>query len=172
MKLFLIIDMLNGFCRSGYPLSLTETADKIEKYIKKQIESYHKNNDQIIFICDSHSINAIEFKQYPPHCIKGTEEADIVDSLAEYSNKENVLYKNTLSVFYKTRLETFLKIIKPDEVHIVGVLTNICILFAAYEFRTRGFKTFVHKNGTMASTKNLHQFFIDYIKQFLGAEVI
>ena len=72
MKVLLIIDMINGFCRKGFNLSLAQDTKDIEKYIKQRIKQYQKKGNQIIFCCDNHTKNAVEFKQYPTHCLKGT----------------------------------------------------------------------------------------------------
>ena len=48
MKVLIVVDMLKGFCRPGYPLSLPQSTGDIEKYIlspnlKKKI--VYKNNE-------------------------------------------------------------------------------------------------------------------------------
>jgi nicotinamidase-related amidase len=35
----------------------------------------------VIFVCDSHIPNDPEFKQFGPHCVAGTREAEIVPGL-------------------------------------------------------------------------------------------
>ncbi len=171
MDLLIIIDMLNGFCRKGFPLSLQTPTQSVETYVATKIIEFQKQN-KYLFICDNHSENAPEFKQYPVHCMSGTYEAEIVDTLKQFSNNDNIIYKNTLSIFYKTDLEKYLIKYKPKNIHITGVLTDICVLFAAYEFRNMGFNTFVHKQGIQALSEEKQKYFIEYIRDFLGAEII
>ncbi len=172
MDLLIIIDMLNGFCRKGYPLSLQSPTHSIEKYISNLILDFQKENNSYLFLCDNHTKNAPELKQYPPHCMKGTHEAEIIDSLIKFSNQDNIVFKNTLSIFYKTDLEKHLNRLKPQNIHLTGVLTDICILFAAYEFRNMGFNTYVHKQGIQAFNNEKQKYFVEYIRDFLGAEII
>ncbi len=172
MELLIIIDMLNGFCRKGHPLSLTPSTLSTENYISNLILDFQKKKYGYLFLCDNHTMDAPEFKQYPPHCLKGTKEAEIIDSLIEFSNVDNVIYKNTLSIFYETDLEKRLNILNPKSIHLTGVLTDICILFAAYEFRNMGYDTFIHKQGIQALNEEKQKYFLEYIKDFLGAEII
>lgn len=172
MDLLIIIDMLNGFCRKGFPLSLQSPTSLIEDYIKNQILDFQKSNNKYLFICDNHSNDAPEFKQYPPHCLNGTQEAEIIDTLIQFSNNNNIVYKNTLSIFYNTSLEKWLNKHKPKNIHITGVLTDICVLFAAYEFRNMGYNTYIHKKGIQALNEDKQSYFTEYIRDFLGAELI
>ena len=172
MDLLIIIDMLNGFCRKGFPLSLQAPTQSVENYIVSKIIEFQKQNNKYLFICDNHSEDAPEFKQYPYHCMSGTFEAEIVDTLNQFSNVDNIIHKNTLSIFYKTDLEKYLVKYKPKNIHITGVLTDICVLFAAYEFRNRGYNTYIHKKGVQALNEEKQKYFIEYIKDFLGAKII
>ncbi|RIV16809.1 isochorismatase family protein [Mycoplasmopsis gallopavonis] len=74
-RLIVVIDMLNGFCFQG-PLS-----DKRIAQIIPQIKNLLLQGDDNLFLCDSHSLNDPEMTIYPPHCLSGTYEAEVVDEL-------------------------------------------------------------------------------------------
>lgn len=170
MKVLLIIDMLNGFCRKGFPLSLENSTENIESYISKRIEETINEKGKVIFICDSHKMTDPEINNpYPPHCMEGTEEAEIIDSLINYADKSIILKKHTLSIFLGTDLEKILKKIKPIEIEIVGVCTDICDLFAVYELRIRGYNVFVSNQGVLPLDKTKQMDYLDYFKNRLGA---
>lgn len=170
MKILIIIDMLNGFCRKGYPLSLPNSTAGIEKYIASRINIFIKKRGKVIFICDSHSLVDPEIgNPYPPHCMKGTEEAEIIDELKPFANTATVLTKNTLSIFLNTGLEKILEELKPIEVEISGVCTDICDLFAAYELRIRGYNVFISNQGVLSLDATKQNECLDYIKNRLGA---
>ena len=163
--------MINGFCREGYPLSLSQSTRDIEKYIIQRIKQTLADAGSVIFCCDSHTNDAPEFKQYPLHCIKGTIEAEVVDTLKPYLTKAKLIEKNTLSIFYKTKLEQILKRNKPTSIELVGVCTDICDLFAAYELRNRGYSVFVsHKGVLPLDTYKQHET-LTYLRDRLGVEV-
>lgn len=164
--------MLNGFCRNGNPLSLPTSTESIEKEIEKRIQVYLNGNNPILFVCDSHSLSDPEINNpYPPHCFTGTEESKIIDSLKSYSNNSNTITKNTLSIIYNTGLEKILEGLKPTEIEITGVCTDICVLFAVYELKIRGYKVVVNENCVVALKSENQNFFLNYIKELLGAEL-
>jgi len=172
MKVLIVIDMLNGFCRQGYPLSLPDSTRNIEKYILSKGEEILKENGKVIFVCDSHSMSDPEIgNPYPPHCMKGTVEAEIVDELKPLVNKATVLTKNTLSIFLNTQLEKILKELKPEVAEVSGVCTDICDLFAVYELRIRGYNVFVSPKGVLPLDPNKQYEYLDYFKNRLGARV-
>lgn len=172
MKVLIVIDMLNGFCREGYNLSLPNYNPNIEIYIKKQIEKYLLNGDKIIFMCDNHKLSDPEINDpYPPHCMEGTVEAEIIDTFSDYKKNALIIHKHTLSIMYQTGLEPILQELNPDEIELVGVCTDICDLFAVYELRIRGYKVVVSEQGVLPLYQDKQKLFLDYFRDVLGAKV-
>jgi len=172
MKVLIIIDMLNGFCREGFPLSLPVSTSETEKYIVSRINQTNLEGGKVIFVCDNHTLQDPEIGDpYPPHCIKGTEEAEIVDVLKPFARNATVLTKSTLSIFYNTGLDDLLKAYNPTEVEITGVCTDICDLFAVYDLRIRGYQVFVSPFGVLPLEQDKQTMLLDYFKRFLGARV-
>jgi nicotinamidase/pyrazinamidase len=84
MNIILVVDMLKGFLEEGNPLYCGQTARDIIPNIKDLIEA-EKNNVINIFVCDSHNPDDLEFKMFPPHCIKKSKEAEIISELDIYT---------------------------------------------------------------------------------------
>lgn len=126
-ELLIIVDMVNGFVKVG---SLADS--KIGLIIPKQIKlikDFIEKKQQIIFIKDSHTKDSIEFKTFPPHCIKGTKEAEIVDELKPYTKYALEYEKNSTSTIYAPGfMENIKKYKKLKRVVITGCCTDICIL--------------------------------------------
>lgn len=170
MKVLITIDLLNGFYRKGYPLSLPDSTAGIEKYIASRINILTKEGGKVIFVCDSHSLSDPEIENpYPPHCMKGTVEAEIIDELKPLAANATVLTKNTLSIFLNTGLENILEELKPIEVEVTGVCTDICDLFAVYELRIRGYNVFISNQGVLPLDTTKQNEYLDYFKNRLGA---
>lgn len=170
-KALLVIDMLNGFCRNGFPLSLPNSTAAIEEYIAGRIKEIFEGGGKVIFVCDSHSKSDPEIgNPYPEHCMKGTEEAEIIDTLRPWVHRSIMLKKNTLSIFLNTGLDKVLEEIGPAEMEVVGVCTDICDLFAVYELRIRGYKVFVSHKGVLPLDPNKQTEYLDYFRYRLGAE--
>ena len=73
-SLLIIVDMVNGFVKEG---ALADP--NIQKIIPRQLEllkQYLNKESTVVFIKDTHEKDSSEFKTFPPHCIKGTEEAE------------------------------------------------------------------------------------------------
>ena len=172
MKLLLIIDMLNGFCRKNNPLSLPNNTFLIEKEIKKRIVNYEIEGNEILFICDSHSLSDTEINNpYPTHCLTNSQEAEIIDSLKTYSNSDNTITKNTLSITLNTQLLKRLETLKPSEIEVTGVCTDICVLFAVYELKIRGYNVIVNSNCVLPLKQDNQEFFLNYMDELLNARI-
>ena len=172
MKILIVIDMLNGFCRKGYPLSLPDSTTGIEKYIASRIEQTFREGGRVIFLCDNHSLTDPEIgNPYPPHCMKGTVEAEIIDKLKPLAEKSIILKKNTLSIFLNTGLDKLLKKFKPTEVEVTGVCTDIVDLFAVYELRIRGYNVYISTEGVLPLDSGKQTKEMEFFKLRLGAKV-
>ncbi len=172
MKVLIVVDMLKGFCRKGYPLSLPDYSTDIEKYILSRGKEILEEGGKVIFVCDSHSMTDPEIgNPYPPHCMKGTIEAEIVDELKSLADKATIHTKNTISIFLNTQLEKILEELEPEVVEVTGVCTDICDLFAVYELRMRGYDVFVSHKGVLPLDSNKQDEYLDYFKNRLGARV-
>ena len=88
-----------------------------------------------------------------------------------FLQKSIVLKKNTLSLFLNTELEEYLLEFKPTEVELTGVCTDICILFAVYELRIRGYNVIVSGKGVLPLDSNKQVEYLDYFENRLGAKI-
>lgn len=173
MKVLIIIDMLIGFCRKENPLSLPDSTEEIENEIQSRIITYQNNLDKYFFIHDSHTSDDPEINDpYPPHCMQGTDEAKIVNTLEKYAIIDNTITKNTLSITYNTDLIARLEDLNPTEIEITGVCTDICVLFAVYELRIRGYKVIVNAKGVLPLKSENQEFFLKYMNELLSAKIL
>ncbi len=140
----LVVDMLNGFCKSG-PLASPRVAGIIEP-IKNLLKAcYRMGIKNVFFLNDAHPSDAVEFGEFPPHCVKGTFESEIVDELKEVVEGEPVIVeKNSLNVFFGGELEggsEFLKkvveMIKEGKSTfiVVGDCTDLCVYQTAMSIK-------------------------------------
>ncbi|MFQ5887866.1 MAG: cysteine hydrolase family protein, partial [Candidatus Hydrothermarchaeales archaeon] len=86
MKALLVIDMLNDFVREDGALPVPD-AMKLVPGINAQIDRFHENGWSVIFICDSHDEDDLEFKIWPKHSVLGTKGAEVVPEL--HKSKED-----------------------------------------------------------------------------------
>jgi len=126
-KLLIVVDMVNGFVREG--AMADSHIEHIIPEIVNLVEKYEYENEKIIFIKDCHEKNSVEFESYPEHCLKGTNESELVEELKKYENKFNCYEKNSTSaMFAKGFLDNINGINELKQVTIVGCCTDICVL--------------------------------------------
>src|SRR4030042_5667454 len=121
----LVPDMLRGFMDEGCPLYCGAKARGIIPNIQRLLENELAAGSKIFYICDHHDADDLEFKMFPPHCIAGTEETEVITELAKYPGE--IIKKKRYSSFSGTALELKLKKLKPDKIIVCGVCTEICV---------------------------------------------
>jgi len=166
----IVSDMLRGFLEDGYPLYCGTEARNIIPHIQRLLERELEKSSKIFYLCDHHTPDDPEFKMFPPHCIEGTEEAELIPELSRYPGE--TIPKRTFSSFYNTSLDKRLEAIKPETIVICGVTTHICVLQAVVDARNRGYEVEVPVDCVASFDKKAHFFALDYIENVLGAKLI
>jgi len=166
----LVVDMLRGFLEEGYSLSLGAGARGIIPNIQKLLERELAGGAKIFFICDNHDPDDLEFKMFPPHCVAGTVEAEVIPELARYPGE--IIPKKRYSGFYGTELEKKLQELKPDKLIICGVLTNICVMHTTADARNRDYEVEIPVNCVASPDEAAHRFALGHIDKVLGAKLI
>jgi len=171
LKILLVIDMLKDFMDSEGVLYCGEDSEKIIPFVKNKIQEFKDDNYPVIFIADSHKENDKEFEMFPKHCIKGSEGAKILEELL--IEDALVVKKSRYSGFFNTKLEELIcSYGKNVGVHVVGVCTNICVMYTVEELRNRDIKTYVYKDGVASFDLEAHEFALNQMESVLGAEII
>ncbi len=122
----IVSDMLRGFLEEGHPLYCGIEARNIIPNIQRLLERELKQGSKVFYLCDHHIPDDPEFRMFPPHCIEGTTEAELIPELLQYPGE--IIPKRTFSSFYNTPLDKRLKAIKPETIVVCGVTTHICVL--------------------------------------------
>jgi nicotinamidase-related amidase len=165
----LVVDMLRGFLEEGYPLSIGAQARHIIPNIEKLLEQELARGSKIFFISDHHDPDDPEFQMFPPHCIEGTAEAEVIPELAKYPGE--VIPKKRYSGFFGTTLEAKLKELKPEKLIICGVLTNICVLHTTADARNRDYPVEVPVDCVASPNAKAHEFALEHMEKVLGAKL-
>ena len=138
-KLLAVIDMQKDFVDGS--LGSNEAVAIVPKVVEK-IKQYMEDASTIIFTKDTHFENymdTMEGKNLPvPHCIKGTSGHELCKEIKELGIEEKctVYEKNT---FGSKELAADLaagKYNDYDEIELVGLCTDICVISNAMLFKT------------------------------------
>ena len=99
----IVIDMINGFAREGALQS--ERVENLIAPVSQLMEKF-RYFPMIVF-ADSHPSDSPEFNSYPPHCLAGSSESEVVEEL-----KDKVPYqlikKNSTNGFLTTDFQAWL----------------------------------------------------------------
>lgn len=169
-KALIIIDMLNDFVLPGAPLEVPDNR-KIIPNIAREIIRAREEGYRVVYLCDAHAPDDKEFKMWPRHCVKGSNGAKVIDEL-EPEPKDIVVEKTTYSGFFNTGLEEVLNSLGATEVIITGCVTNICILFTAYDLVSRGYKVTVPRDCVAGLNKEDHEFALRQMEKILKVNLV
>jgi len=171
MKALLVIDMLEDFINEKGALCVGPAGQKIVPFVKERIEDFRKNSYPIVFICDYHEKDDNEFEMFPPHCITQTEGARIIREL-DVREEDKIIRKRRYSAFFGTDLDLYLREKGIDEIYLVGVCTNICVLYTAADARNLTYKVNIYKDGVATFDEKAHEFALKEAENTLGCRVI
>ena len=127
-ELLVVVDVINGFIYEGNMKD--DYISHIIPGIKALVESHiSDSNSEVFYVRDSHSEDSKEFKKFPLHCLRGTNESEMVDELKEYEDRVRTYFKNSTSaIFAKGLLEDIKKMRELKKVVVVGCCSDICII--------------------------------------------
>lgn len=171
MKSLLVIDMLKDFMDEGGALFCGKEARNTIPFIAEKVKEAHQAGQLVIYICDSHREDDLEFKLFPKHCLEGTDGAGIIDEM-EVLDGDVLIKKRRYSAFFETDLDRVLKKHKIDEVEVVGVCTSICVMDTVGDLRNRDYKVTIYKEGAADFDGKAHQFALLRMEKIYGAKVI
>ena len=166
----LVVDMIRGFCEEGHPLYVGNAAREIIPNIQRLLEREIAKETSILYLCDQHAPDDPEFELFPPHCVIGTPEVEVITELSCYPG--DIIPKTCYSGFYNTILDKRLKDIAPEKLIVCGVCTDICVLFTVADARNRQYHVDVPIDCVASFNKNAHEFALKHMKKLLGAHLI
>src|ERR1700740_1081764 len=140
-------------------------AEKIAGNLNRLVESARQDRAFLVSSADAHSLSDPEFREWPPHCLKGTPGAELIPEaraarchvipnqkgfalprdLAAF--QQVLLEKNTLDVFDNPNTEALLAQMStaagtgsgsPLEFLLFGVVTEHCVRYATEGLLRRG----------------------------------
>ncbi len=131
------VDVIKGFCSIG-PLASPRVAGIVSPIALLLRNAWDNKVRKILFLQDTHEPDAVEFDAYPPHCVRGTEEAETVDELRAlpFFQEITIMEKNSISSGLNTGLNDWLAGHPEVDVFIVvGDCTDLCTYQLAMHLR-------------------------------------
>ncbi|MDX8047327.1 isochorismatase family cysteine hydrolase [Gracilibacillus sp. S3-1-1] len=179
-KALINIDYTVDFVAEDGALTCGEPGQQLEENIVALTEQFIKDREYTVFAVDFHDKDDLyhpESKLFPPHNIRGTSGRELYGRLKDTyegnKEKENVYYldKTRYSAFAGTDLEIKLRERNIEEVHLVGVCTDICVLHTAVDAYNKGFRIVVYKDAVASFNQAGHEWALGHFESSLGAIV-
>jgi nicotinamidase/pyrazinamidase len=173
MKALLAIDYQNDFFNKELFFDKDKNMNFIERSVKK-IKEFKEKNGIIITTQDWHRKNDVEFHQWPEHCIKNTYGSELIPEVKEvlenYSNHIEIK-KKRYSAFYGSDLDEIIKKNEISTFYVIGLVSNVCVLFTVEDIINRGMKAIVYEDLVLGSDEFLHKYSLIQMEKVLGAEL-
>ena len=165
----IVADVVRGFLEEGYPLFCGEAARRIIPNIQRLLEQEIARSSKVFYICDHHAPDDPEFKLFPPHCIAGTPETELIPEVRQYPGE--IVFKTRYSAFFNTSLEQKLKALRPEKLIICGVCTDICVMHTTSDARNRDYPVEVPVDCVASFDLAAHRFALQHMEKVLGAKL-
>jgi nicotinamidase/pyrazinamidase len=144
VKVIIVVDVLNGFCKTGNLAS--ERLASVVPGIRDYLEGAVAGGAKVVFLADTHTPDDPEFAMFPPHCVLGTGEEEVVEELQAFAQRAPVVRKSRYSGFYRTHLDELLAELHPEVVEVMGVCTDICVMHTVADLRNRDYQVIVKRD--------------------------
>jgi nicotinamidase/pyrazinamidase len=167
---FIIVDMLNDFVRPGAPLRV-EGAQALIPIIARGRQAARQASAQVLYLCDAHRPDDPEFRAWPPHAVRGSPGAQVVEELAP-GPQDIVIPKRRFSGFFGTDLDLNLRERGLRRLVICGLLTDICVYHTAADAAQLAYEVLVAKNAVAAATEEDNQFALKQMERLLKVRLV
>lgn len=174
------IDYTVDFVADDGALTCGKPGQAIETRLVGITREFIDGGDLVVFAIDRHDpedLNHPENRLFPPHNIAGTKGRDLFGSLKNVyeENRSNPLVyymdKTRYSAFAGTDLELRLRAAGIEEVHLVGVCTDICVLHTAVDAYNKGFRIVVYRDAVASFDAEGHLWALRHFPGSLGADI-
>lgn len=166
----LVIDMLRDFVAEEGSLYCGPVASALVGPVAAEIEAARAAGAPVVYVCDRHLPDDPEFAMFPPHCVAGSPGAQVVPAVAPRPG-DRVIPKRRFSGFFGTDLDLTLRELGVERLRLVGVCTNICVLYTAADGRMRGYEVEVPRDGVASFDAGAHEWALQQMEKVLGVRV-
>lgn len=181
LKALLVIDYTYDFIAEEGALTVGAPGQAIEDAIVDKVEAFHRAGDLVVYAVDVHEQNDQchpETALFPPHNIRGTKGRELYGKVGtqyeRIKGEEHVIWldKTRYSAFVGTNLDLVLRERGITDVHLVGDVTDICVLHTAVYAYSLGYKLTIYKDGVASFDQSGHEWALRHFQQALGATVV
>ena len=132
-------DMVVGFCNQG-ALASPRVASLVPTVVRLFQRAHSAGVRKFVLAQDTHHEDTPEFRSFPSHCVRGTEESQTIPELRDlpFSGEFVIVEKNSLHPALGTTLDQWLEAhLELQDLIVVGDCTDLCTYHLAMHLRLR-----------------------------------
>jgi len=167
----IVVDMQKGFLAPEGSLYCGDAARAIIPPVRQRLHQERAAGSSLFFTQDTHDPDDHEFEMFPPHCVAGSGEEEIIDELADLAAGARRIVKRRYSAFFETDLAEQLAALEPDEVVVMGDCTDICVLHTVAGLRNRDYPVEVPADCVASFDPEQHEWALGHMNKILGARI-
>lgn len=179
----IVIDYTYDFVASDGKLTCGQPAQAIDTYITNLTRTFVRANELVVFAVDVHDEGDMfhpETNLFPPHNVRHSAGRQLYGKLGRLFDELNDaglpahvkwMDKTRYSAFAGTDLDITLRSRGIDELHLVGVCTDICVLHTAVEAYNLGYRIVIHQQGVASFNEQGHAYALTHFTSVLGARI-
>jgi len=123
-------------------------AERLVPNLKRLFKIAKKKNISLISSLDTHRKNDPEFKDFPPHCVGGTQGHKKIKETLVKKTKQIFILKHTIDIFSNPEIKV---VLRPYRIaYVFGVALDYCVKAACLGLVNSGIKTYLVKDATKA----------------------
>jgi len=123
----------------------------------------------LISTMDAHAENDPEFRVWPPHCVRGTLGQRKPEATRMAAGGQILFEKTTTDVFAEPGIQGLLQGLQADRFVVYGVVTEICVRFAALGLLRTGKPVAVVRDAVQALDEARSEAFFEELRAAGGA---
>lgn len=169
-RVFVDIDTQYDFIEAEGALYVSG-AERLKPIFAKLFNYAREHHIPVIASADAHEIEDPEFKQFPPHCVKGTPGQQKVNETQLHqalvipnqkvtfdlnAHREVLIEKTVFDIFGNPNTESVFQHYQADEYVVFGVATDYCVCAAALGLRQRNYSVSVLSDAIAAVSQEGH----------------
>jgi nicotinamidase-related amidase len=170
-----VIDLANDFVYAGGVIAdaggpeYQKKAQAILPGLARLLDAARKAGITVVYATDAHTPDDVELRKWPPHAMKGTHEAEIVDAVAPQSG-DLVLEKRTYSPFTDTDIDEQLRTRGIERLYVTGLHTDCCARHTSGDAFQRGYDLVWVTDALQAFTDAQHAQGLEYFRMWYATD--
>jgi nicotinamidase-related amidase len=146
-------------------------AEKMADRLAPFLAAARRASVPIVYANDNFGHWRSNFADVYEHCTRPGARGREVCRRLKPSPDDYFILKPKHSAFYATSLRPLLDDLGTKHLILVGIATNLCVLFTAHDAHMRDYDLTVLSDGCAAESDEDHNLALDQLRRFCGAEV-